>query len=136
MSFSKALDQNFLINPSVCPRMADMCGADENTGVIEIGAGVGVLTAELAKREPDCYVKKALEAEEAILRIIIDDNNFGGFNHDMFSISMKRAELAVADNNYEEAVKQLEKAKQKTSEQSVDNKNADGSNKTDTVDEP
>lgn len=31
---------------------------------------------------------------------------------------------------------QLEKAKQKTSEQSVDNKNADGSNKTETVDEP
>lgn len=50
MSFSKALGQNFLINPSVCPRMADMCGADENTGVIEIGAGVGVLTVELAKR--------------------------------------------------------------------------------------
>lgn len=50
MSFSKALGQNFLINPSVCPRMAEMCGADENTGVIEIGAGVGVLTAELAKR--------------------------------------------------------------------------------------
>ena len=50
MSFSKALGQNFLINPSVCPRMADMCGADESTGVIEIGAGVGVLTAELAKR--------------------------------------------------------------------------------------
>lgn len=50
MSFSKALGQNFLINPSVCPKMAQMCGADENTGVIEIGAGVGVLTAELAKR--------------------------------------------------------------------------------------
>jgi len=27
-SFSKALGQNFLINPSVCPRMADLCGAD------------------------------------------------------------------------------------------------------------
>lgn len=50
MSFSKSLGQNFLINPSVCPKMAQMCGADENTGVIEIGAGVGVLTAELAKR--------------------------------------------------------------------------------------
>ncbi len=49
-NFSKALGQNFLINPSVCPRMAEMCGADENTGVIEVGAGVGVLTAELAKR--------------------------------------------------------------------------------------
>lgn len=49
-NFSKALGQNFLINPSVCPKMAEMCGADENTGVIEVGAGVGVLTAELAKR--------------------------------------------------------------------------------------
>jgi len=49
-NFSKALGQNFLINPTVCPRMAEMCGADESTGVIEVGAGVGVLTAELAKR--------------------------------------------------------------------------------------
>ena len=29
--------------------MAEPCGADENTGVIEIGAGIGVLTAELCK---------------------------------------------------------------------------------------
>ena len=47
---SKTLGQNFLINGSVCPRMAEMCGADQNTGVLEIGPGVGVLTAELAKR--------------------------------------------------------------------------------------
>ena len=49
-SFSKALGQNFLINPSVCPRMAEMCGIDENTGVIEVGPGIGVLTKELALR--------------------------------------------------------------------------------------
>ena len=48
--FSKALGQNFIINPSVCPRMAEESGIDENSGVIEIGAGIGVLTAELAKR--------------------------------------------------------------------------------------
>ena len=48
-NFSKALGQNFLINPTVCPRMAEYSLADENTGVIEIGAGIGVLTAELAK---------------------------------------------------------------------------------------
>lgn len=48
-SFSKALGQNFLINPSVCPKMAQMSTADGETGVLEIGAGVGVLTAELAK---------------------------------------------------------------------------------------
>lgn len=49
-SFSKALGQNFLINPSVCPKMAEMSTADKQTGVIEIGAGIGVLTAELAKK--------------------------------------------------------------------------------------
>ena len=49
-TFSKSLGQNFLINPTVCPRMAAACGADENTGVIELGAGIGVLTAELATR--------------------------------------------------------------------------------------
>ena len=47
--FSKALGQNFLINPSICPQMAELCGANENVGVIEIGPGIGVLTCELAK---------------------------------------------------------------------------------------
>lgn len=47
--FSKKLGQNFLINPSVCPRMAQMCGADSTSGVLEIGPGIGVLTKELAK---------------------------------------------------------------------------------------
>lgn len=49
-TFSKALGQNFLINPSVCPKMAEMCGIDENTGVLEVGPGIGVLTKELALR--------------------------------------------------------------------------------------
>lgn len=48
-SFSKALGQNFLINPEVCPAMADSLNADDKTGVIEIGAGVGVLTKELCR---------------------------------------------------------------------------------------
>lgn len=49
-SFSKALGQNFLINPSVCPRIAELGGARPGCGVLEIGLGIGVLTAELAKR--------------------------------------------------------------------------------------
>ena len=48
-SFSKALGQNFLINPTVCPRMAEACGG-EGCGVLEIGPGIGVLTAQLALR--------------------------------------------------------------------------------------
>lgn len=47
---SKALGQNFLINPTVCPRMAAECGADQAAGVLEIGPGVGVLTWELSQR--------------------------------------------------------------------------------------
>ena len=44
-SFSKQFGQNFIINPTICPRIA------ENAGdyVLEIGAGAGVLTKELAK---------------------------------------------------------------------------------------
>ncbi|MBQ5840685.1 MAG: 16S rRNA (adenine(1518)-N(6)/adenine(1519)-N(6))-dimethyltransferase RsmA [Clostridia bacterium] len=48
--FSKKLGQNFLINPSVCPRMAEACGATPDSGVLEIGPGIGVLTRELAQR--------------------------------------------------------------------------------------
>lgn len=49
-TFSKSLGQNFLINPSVCPRMADAAVTHDNVGVIEIGPGIGVLTNELLKR--------------------------------------------------------------------------------------
>lgn len=47
--FSKALGQNFLINPGVCPRMAQESGASDCAGVIEVGPGLGVLTWELAQ---------------------------------------------------------------------------------------
>lgn len=48
-TFSKALGQNFLINPEVCPAMAASLNTDEKTGVLEIGPGIGVLTKELCK---------------------------------------------------------------------------------------
>ena len=66
-AFKKALGQNFLINPGVCPKMA-AAAADSETGVLEIGPGIGVLTAELssvAKRvvsiELDNSLKPVLE---------------------------------------------------------------------------
>ena len=49
-TFSKGLGQNFLINPSVCPRMAENSITTPGMGVLEVGPGVGVLTVELAKR--------------------------------------------------------------------------------------
>lgn len=49
-NFSKGLGQNFLINPDVCPKIAEMGNACEGYGVLEIGTGIGVLTKELALR--------------------------------------------------------------------------------------
>ena len=48
--FSKGMGQNFLIENWVPRDTADACGADEHTGVLEIGPGIGPLTAELCRR--------------------------------------------------------------------------------------
>lgn len=62
-SFSKSLGQNFLINPSVCPKIAELGGCGEDVCAIEIGTGVGVLTKELAKR---CDKVVAVELDERL----------------------------------------------------------------------
>lgn len=62
-SLKKAFGQNFLIDPSVCPAMAKHA-CDNNTGVLEIGPGAGVLTAELsgeAKRVVAIELDRKLE---------------------------------------------------------------------------
>ncbi len=68
-TFSKALGQNFLINPSVCPRMAELCGVDEESGVLEIGPGIGVLTRELAKRSKKTV---AVELDTRLLPVLAE----------------------------------------------------------------
>ena len=69
-SFKKSLGQNFLINPSVAPKMAEyaLSGA-KNAGVIEIGPGIGVLTAELSKRAEKVL---SLEIDGRLLPILGD----------------------------------------------------------------
>ena len=66
-NFSKALGQNFLINPSVCPRMAEAAIPDPEYGVIEVGPGIGVLTVELAKRAQKVI---AIELDERLYPIL------------------------------------------------------------------
>lgn len=48
--FSKSMGQNFLIEGWVPRDIADACGADKQTGVLEIGPGIGPLTQQLARR--------------------------------------------------------------------------------------
>lgn len=68
-TLSKSLGQNFLINPTVCPRMAELGGAAPDTCAIEIGPGIGVLTAELAKRSKKVV---AIELDSTLLPILED----------------------------------------------------------------
>lgn len=66
-TFSKSLGQNFLINPSVCPKMAELSGADKGVGVIEIGPGIGVLTNELCKLADKVV---AIELDKRLLPVL------------------------------------------------------------------
>ncbi|MBE6797359.1 MAG: 16S rRNA (adenine(1518)-N(6)/adenine(1519)-N(6))-dimethyltransferase RsmA [Ruminococcaceae bacterium] len=74
-SFKKSLGQNFLIDDTVCPAMAD-AACDPNTGVLEIGPGVGVLTQELAKRAKRVV---AIELDERLKKIL--PKTLGEFNN-------------------------------------------------------
>ena len=65
-TFKKSLGQNFLINPDVCPAMAN-AACDIETGVIEIGPGIGVLTRELAKTAKKVI---AIELDERLKKIL------------------------------------------------------------------
>lgn len=75
-TFSKALGQNFIINPGVCPRIAEEGGAGEGVGVLEIGAGIGVLTAELAKRASKVV---CVELDTRLLPVL--DETLGEFDN-------------------------------------------------------
>ena len=96
-SFSKGLGQNFIIDPDVCPNMAQMSGITENSGVIDIGAGVGVLTAELAKRAKKVV---SVELDTRLLPILSetlsDFDNIDVINADIMKIDLKK----LIDDNF------------------------------------
>lgn len=48
--FSKSLGQNFIINPLIPERIAELSGADSKSLVFEVGPGVGCLSYELSLR--------------------------------------------------------------------------------------
>ena len=66
-TFSKKLGQNFIVNPSICPRIAELGGAGPDTGMLEIGPGLGVLTWELAARARKVV---AVELDERLLPVL------------------------------------------------------------------
>ncbi len=90
-TFSKSLGQNFLINPTVCPRMAELSGADEGVGVIEIGPGIGVLTNELCKLADKVV---AIELDKRLLPVLDETlseyDNLKVINADVLKIDLNK----------------------------------------------
>ncbi|MGN0642239.1 MAG: 16S rRNA (adenine(1518)-N(6)/adenine(1519)-N(6))-dimethyltransferase RsmA [Huintestinicola sp.] len=89
-TFSKALGQNFLVNPSVCPKIAEMGNAGKGWGVIEIGTGVGVLTHELALRADKVV---AIEIDDRLIPILketlSEHDNVTVINADVMKTDLK-----------------------------------------------
>ena len=90
-NFSKGLGQNFLINPEVCPKIAEMGNAREGYGILEIGTGIGVLTKELALRADRV---SAVEIDARLMPVLNETlsefNNIKIYNEDVMKADLQR----------------------------------------------
>ncbi|TSB45071.1 16S rRNA (adenine(1518)-N(6)/adenine(1519)-N(6))-dimethyltransferase RsmA [Alkalicoccobacillus porphyridii] len=65
----KSLGQNFLIDTNILTNIVDASGVDHETGVIEIGPGIGALTEHLARRAKKVV---AIEIDQRLLPVLED----------------------------------------------------------------
>ncbi|MDP4153114.1 MAG: 16S rRNA (adenine(1518)-N(6)/adenine(1519)-N(6))-dimethyltransferase RsmA [Bacillota bacterium] len=65
--FTKSLGQNFIIDSEIPRRIALEAGVDKNTGVIEIGPGIGSLTYELCT---NALKVVAIELDKTLLPVL------------------------------------------------------------------
>ena len=90
-SFSKALGQNFIIDPDVCPLIVEKSGITEESGVLEIGPGVGVLTQEIGKKAKKVV---ALELDTRLIPVLEDTlsdfDNIEVINADVMKTDLMR----------------------------------------------
>ncbi|KAF0993460.1 16S rRNA (adenine(1518)-N(6)/adenine(1519)-N(6))-dimethyltransferase RsmA [Geobacillus sp. TFV-3] len=68
-SFKKSLGQNFLIDANILRKIVDVADISPDTGVIEIGPGIGALTEQLARRAKKVV---AFEIDGRLLPILAD----------------------------------------------------------------
>ena len=67
--FSKSMGQNFLIDPQVPYDIAASSRADQSCAVLEIGPGIGPLTAELAQRAAKVV---SIELDKSLLPVLAE----------------------------------------------------------------
>lgn len=100
--FSKSLGQNFIVDGLVCPQMAENLTENKNSGVIEIGPGIGVLTTELAKRFKKVV---SVEIDKRLISILKETTeefeNVKIVNGDILKTDLKKL-IETEFENYEE----------------------------------
>ncbi len=90
-NFSKGLGQNFIINPDICPKIAENGNARSGYGILEIGTGIGVLTKELAMRADKV---SAVEIDKRLMPVLAetlaDFNNIKIYNEDVMKANLHK----------------------------------------------
>ena len=89
-ALSKGFGQNFIINPGICPRIAEAAGIGPGWGALEVGPGIGVLTRELAKRAAKVV---SIEVDERLPPLLAETmagvDNFKLVLQDVLKVDLK-----------------------------------------------
>lgn len=86
--FSKKLGQNFLTDPQVCPRMAELACSNADA-VVEIGPGIGVLTQQLALRAKKVVAFELDRRLPAVLKETLSEfDNIEIINQDFLEVDL------------------------------------------------
>ncbi|WP_026673690.1 16S rRNA (adenine(1518)-N(6)/adenine(1519)-N(6))-dimethyltransferase RsmA [Alkalihalobacterium bogoriense] len=88
-SFKKSLGQNFLIDLNILHNIVSAANVQSETGVIEIGPGIGALTEQLAKKAKKVV---AFEIDNRLIPVLADTlspyNNVKVIHHDVLKANV------------------------------------------------
>ena len=89
-ALSKGFGQNFIINPGICPRIAEASGIGPGWGALEVGPGIGVLTEQLCKRADNVV---SIEVDKRLPPLLeetmADYDNFTLILNDVLKVDLK-----------------------------------------------
>lgn len=98
--FSKSLGQNFLIDKNIIDKIIDGAGIGADDTVIEIGPGIGVITAEAAKRAKKVI---AVEIDRSLIPILEETlsefDNVTVLNRDVLKVDISELTAGECPQN-------------------------------------
>lgn len=90
-TFKKSLGQNFIIDPNILDKIVEKADLDKETGVIEIGPGIGALTQKLAENAGKVV---AIEIDQRLIPILnetlVDNDNVVVINGDVLKLPLDK----------------------------------------------